>query len=117
MILRSDFSDDALVAFARTLADRVNRNALQQMLVEARLLPRLISRDDLRRACPTSASWITSMRRALAAPESRPAALRALSLLVSAYMSSSATDHRVETAVRKARQGASSRPGKGHKSD
>jgi serine/threonine protein kinase len=103
---RSDFSDDALVAFARTLSSKVNRNALQQILIEARLLPRNSSREELRRICPNPSMWISFVRDRLPAPESRPGTLRALSLLVNAYLASSNIDPRVETSIRKARQAA-----------
>jgi hypothetical protein len=106
MDLRSDFSDDALIAFARSLANKVNRNALQQILIEARLLPRQTSREDLRRICTNSSMWISIVRERLTAQEFRPGTLRALSLLVNAYLASTTMDPRVETSIRKARQAA-----------
>src|SRR5690242_13289738 len=101
-----DFSDSALIGFCRNLAEKISRSTLQQILTEARLLPKQASREQVRQICPTPAAWIALVKNALTLEQSRPAALRALSLIVSAQMRSSGSDHRVETSLKKARQAA-----------
>jgi hypothetical protein len=103
---RPDFSDSALISYCRNLAEKINRSTLQHILIEARLLSKQTSRDQVRQICPTSSAWMTLVKNALSSEQSRPAALRALSLLISAQMASSDADHRVETSLKKVRQAA-----------
>lgn len=104
--MATDLSDDGLISIATALAQKLPRNKLQTLLIESCVLPRTIGRDELRKLCPDVCAWVVKVNEALHKHEYRPAALRALSLLVTEYLSAGLTDHRVETAVRKARQAA-----------
>lgn len=101
-----ELTDSAVIGYCRPVAERMSRSTLQHILVEARLIPKQASRDELRQICPNSAAWIRLVQNALAAPESRPAGLRALSHAISAHTASSTFDHRVQSCLRKARQAA-----------
>jgi tRNA A-37 threonylcarbamoyl transferase component Bud32 len=99
-------NDDGLLSTAGIIASGTSRAALQQMLLESRVLPRNTSREELRKKCPTSTAWIELVKNQLGNAEGRIAAFRALGGLATSYLSNSKLDHRVETALRKSRQAA-----------
>ena len=99
-------SDDLILSVCGAVTPNISRSALQQLLIDSRLVAKNTSREDLRKKAPNSVTWLKFVGDQLAQNDSRSAALRALAGAVSCFLSDPKTDHRIETAVRKARQAA-----------
>ncbi len=96
------FQPGALRALCRFLAEEVHRGDLYTALIDARVVDKGTSREDLRRLCPDPESWSRRILEALDRPESRTQALRALRLITQSYTRLPQVDNRVETSVKKA---------------
>ena len=106
MTTPSELPDSELLNVAELVALKVSRPILQEALLESRLIARTADREEVRRIARNHTTWTALVRSCLENQEKRVAALRAIRLLVNAYLKLPSIDHRVENSFRKAHQAA-----------
>lgn len=106
MLKTSGLTDASLLSNAVKIAERLGRQVVQEALVDSRLIPRTTDREEVRRFARNQSAWTGLVRTSLETREKRSAALRAMGLLVNAYLRLPGIDNRVENCFRKAHQAA-----------